>query len=192
MERPTPETIAYFEAAIPGDPRAQPGQMFGHPCAFVNGNMFFGTFAQSVIIRVGEARAAALAKGKLRVFLTPRGRTWKDYLQVDAGAIPSAKLTSLAIEALDFTDRLPPKKAAVKMTASTRSAVKAAKVAVTKSAAARPAKGATAKPVASKAKVTAGKPAARKAKVTAAKPAPPAKRPVARIAKKSSAASARR
>jgi hypothetical protein len=110
MERPTAETIAYYDAAVPADPRAQKGQMFGHPCSFVNGNMFFGTFHQTVVVRVGAERAAALAKGKIRIFEPMPGRAWKDYVQLDAGSLPKAKLASLAGEALDWTDKLPPKK----------------------------------------------------------------------------------
>jgi hypothetical protein len=138
MERPTAETIAYYDAAVPADPRARKGQMFGHPCAFVNGNMFFGTFHQTVVVRVGEARTAALAKGKLRVFEPMPGRLWKQYVQVDAGALPKAKLAALAAEALDWTDRLPPKaaKGGKKVVAAKNAAVKAAK----KPAAKKPAK----------------------------------------------------
>jgi hypothetical protein len=110
MERPTAETIAYYDAAVPADPRARKGQMFGHPCSFVNGNMFFGTFHQTVVVRVGTERAAELAKGKVRIFEPMPGRAWKEYLQLDAGSLPKAKLASLAGEALDWTDKLPPKK----------------------------------------------------------------------------------
>jgi hypothetical protein len=46
---------------MPDDRRARRGQMFGHPCAFVNGHMFHGTFAQAVVARVGAERAEALA-----------------------------------------------------------------------------------------------------------------------------------
>jgi TfoX/Sxy family transcriptional regulator of competence genes len=109
MERPDDETIAYYERSIPADPRAKRGQMFGHPCAFVNGNMFYGTFAQSVVVRVGEARTKALAKGKLRVFMPMEGRAWKEYVQVDRDALPDRQLQTLATEALEWTAALPPK-----------------------------------------------------------------------------------
>jgi hypothetical protein len=129
MERPTAETIAYYDAAVPRDPRARKGVMFAHPAAFVNGNMFYGTFHQTVIVRVGEARAAELAKGKVRVFEPRPGRVWKEYVQVDAGALPKAKLAALAKEALDFTDALPPKaaKGGKKVAAAKKPAVKASK-----------------------------------------------------------------
>ncbi len=110
MERPTPDTVAWYEAAVPEDPRAVKGQMFGHPCAFVNRNMFFGTFAQTVVVRVGEARAEALAKkGPGRIFEPMPGRAWREYLQLDRGAVPAATLSKLAALALAHTATLPAK-----------------------------------------------------------------------------------
>lgn len=110
MEKPAPVTVAWYTDAVPADPRAVKGQMFGHPCAFVNGNMFFGTFAQSVVVRVGEARAASLAEGRgLAIFEPMPGRAWKEYVQVPTGSLPDADLVALAREALDHTAGLPPK-----------------------------------------------------------------------------------
>jgi hypothetical protein len=112
MERPRPATVAYYDSAVPEDPRARKGAMFGHPCAFVNGNMFFGTFAQTVVVRLGEDRTGALARGGQRIFEPMPGRHWKEYLQVDAGALPARKIAELAREALEWTSRLPAKASA--------------------------------------------------------------------------------
>ncbi len=110
MEKPNAVTVAWYTDAVPTDPRAVKGQMFGHPCAFVNGNMFFGTFAQSLVIRVGEARAAALAaQPPYTIFEPMEGRLWKEYLRVELGAIPDNTLAALAREALDHTAGLPGK-----------------------------------------------------------------------------------
>jgi hypothetical protein len=163
MERPTAATVACYDAAVPVDPRAVKGQMFGHPCSFVNGNMFFGTFHQTVVARIGSERAAELARGKLRIFEPMPGRAWKEYVQVDAGALPKAKLAALAAEALDWSEGLPPKKAKAgkAKTASTR-VVAATKPAAKKSIAKKPAatKPAATKPAATKPAAT--KPAAKK------------------------------
>jgi hypothetical protein len=109
MERPNESTVAYYEAAVPADARARKGSMFGHPSAFVNGNMFFGTFAQSVVARVGEERATAVARGGLRIFEPMAGRAWREYVQIDTGALPAGALAELAREALEWTSTLPPK-----------------------------------------------------------------------------------
>ena len=110
MEKPNAQTTAAFERLIPDDPRAVRGQMFGHPCAFVHGNMFFGTFADILIARVGQARAAVLvAEGQAVLFSPMEGRTWKEYVQVSARAGSGALHRRLAKEALEHTAGLPPK-----------------------------------------------------------------------------------
>jgi hypothetical protein len=109
LEKPNASTVAMFEASLPGDPSARRGQMFGHPCAFVNGNMFFGTFGQSVVIRIGEARTREVAKGAITVFEPMEGRAWREYVQVATGALPEAEVAALAREALRYTASLPPK-----------------------------------------------------------------------------------
>ena len=102
MEKPTADTIAYYDQGVPADARAVKGQMFGHPCAFVNGHMFFGTFAQTVMVRVGLERTEELTLAKpvagkrpaiesvMRVFEPMPGRPWREYVQLDAGEIGRA------------------------------------------------------------------------------------------------------
>ncbi|MBM4345035.1 MAG: hypothetical protein FJ100_16825 [Deltaproteobacteria bacterium] len=110
MKKPDASTVTWYEANVPVDPRAVRGQMFGHPCAFVNGNLFFGTFEQTLIARVGTDRAAALAQGGVvRVFEPMAGRPWKDYVQIAAGQVGDAELRHLVKGALDHTARLAPK-----------------------------------------------------------------------------------
>ena len=142
MERPNAATIAWYDAAVPEDPRAVKGQMFGHPCAFVNRNMFFGTFGQSVVVRVGDERAAALAKkGPGRIFEPMPGRAWREYLQLERGAVSARVLAGLATDALEHTASLPPKaaKTAAK-TAAKKAPRKAPGVAAKPKGRAKPAK----------------------------------------------------
>lgn len=49
-----PELIAAFDAALAGEASAQRKQMFGYPCAFVNGNMAVGLHEDRVIARVPD------------------------------------------------------------------------------------------------------------------------------------------
>ena len=110
MERPNAATVSAYDRAVPSDPRAVKGQMFGHPCAFVNGNMFFGTFAQTLVARVGIARSAALAAaGEALIFHPMEGRAWKEYVQLHPGAVPEETLAAYAREALDNTAAMPAK-----------------------------------------------------------------------------------
>lgn len=112
MQKPDPTTIAWYEAALPDDPRVLRSQMFGFPCAFVNGNMFFGTFSASVVARVGPAELArAVATGEGTLFEPMEGRAWREYVQIPTGSLPDERLAALAAAALAFTAALPAKPA---------------------------------------------------------------------------------
>lgn len=98
-----------YEGALPDDPRVERKKMFGMPCAFVNRQMFFGTFESTLVARVGPERAAALAGQDGMVVFTPMvDRPWRDYVQVPAGTAPGT-LKALAAEALAWTLVLPPR-----------------------------------------------------------------------------------
>jgi TfoX/Sxy family transcriptional regulator of competence genes len=57
-----PENHPRFRAALPADPRIETLQMFGGVAAKVNGHLFGGTFARSVMLLLSEAdRTEALA-----------------------------------------------------------------------------------------------------------------------------------
>jgi hypothetical protein len=114
MKKPGPDIITWYEGLLPLDPRVVKGQMFGHPCAFVNGNMFFGTFGNSVIVRVGAEKAAEIAGERLGIFEPMGGRPWKEYVQADPDSLPDAELAVLVRVALDATAVLPPKEKAPK------------------------------------------------------------------------------
>jgi len=111
MHKTDPETVAVFERLVPDDLRALPGQMFGHPCAFVFGQMFLGTHGRCVVFRLGEDRAKALAVPPVTAFEPVAGRPWRDYVQVPHDALAEDALQALAREALEFTAKLPPKAA---------------------------------------------------------------------------------
>jgi hypothetical protein len=110
MERPNDETIAWYQAAIPDDPRVVRGQMFAHPCAFVNGHMFYGTLGQSVVVRLGADAVDALGDvGPARRFEPRPGRPWREYVQIAVGAVPAADLVKMTSAALEQTAQLPAK-----------------------------------------------------------------------------------
>ncbi|MFZ5477551.1 MAG: TfoX/Sxy family protein [Myxococcota bacterium] len=105
----SPAAIDAFDAALPDDARVVRKRMFGNPCAFVNRQMFFGTFGDTVVARVGPERVEALdGEGGLRVFTPMPERPWRDYVQADAQSDP-ARLRELAADALAWTLTLPPK-----------------------------------------------------------------------------------
>ena len=101
--------IAAYETALPDDPRVKRKRMFGSPCAFVNRQMFFGTFEDTLVARIGPDRVAALAtQDQMRVFSPSPDKQWPDYVQIDAEVDPQV-LAELATEALAWAAALPQK-----------------------------------------------------------------------------------
>jgi hypothetical protein len=84
--------------------------MFGFPCAFVQGHLFFGTFSHSLMARVGEARAAALIASRQAAPFAPMpDRPWAAYVSIPTGSPEAEGLPALVAEALEATAALPPK-----------------------------------------------------------------------------------
>jgi hypothetical protein len=151
MEKPDAETIALFDRLLPEDPRVVRSQMFGHPGGFVNGHIFFGTFAQTIIARVGADRATALIGDEYKAFEPLPGRPWREYVQFDPTLVAEDEARTLAIDALENAALLPPKPVKAKKEAAAKAA--APKAAAPKAAAAKStaAKSATPKAAAPKA-----------------------------------------
>jgi TfoX/Sxy family transcriptional regulator of competence genes len=111
MPKADPSTAALFRTLLPNDPRVTVRPMFGHTAAFVNGQMFAGTFGSHVFARLSEdGRAELLAAPGATVFAPMKSRPMKEYVQ-----LPSAMLSESAIakqwiaRALEWTATLPPK-----------------------------------------------------------------------------------
>ena len=102
--------IAAYETALPDDPRVERKRMFGTPCAFVNRQMFFGTFEDSLVARVGPDRVNALLdQPGMQVFTPSPGKVWNDYLQLDVTTVGPQVSAELATEALAWAAALPRK-----------------------------------------------------------------------------------
>jgi TfoX/Sxy family transcriptional regulator of competence genes len=85
--------------------------MFGHTAAFVNGQMYAGTFGTHVFARLGEAsRAKLLEVPGATVFSPMKNRPMKEYVQLPPDMLtePSAAKQWIA-QALEWTSTLPPK-----------------------------------------------------------------------------------
>ena len=61
--------------------------MFGYASAFVNGNMFAGTFQDSIVVRLAETDRAALLKMKGAAPFEPMGHPLKQYVVVPASIV---------------------------------------------------------------------------------------------------------
>jgi len=101
-QKSDPALIERFLASLPLTQGVERRQMFGYPCAFVNGNMFAGLHEQRLIVRL-PAEAAA------RPFKV-QGKVMRDYAAIeDALDCPTPQLRAWIAQALDFTRGLPPK-----------------------------------------------------------------------------------
>ena len=81
---PAPEALkATFAKAIDGLPGIEPRKMFGYPCAFVNGQMFVGVFADRLMLRLSDAdRAKFLKLPGAKPFEPMPGRVMKEYVEM--------------------------------------------------------------------------------------------------------------
>ncbi len=55
MPKAAPATVRTFVELVPEDPTVTTKKVFGHPAAFVNGNMFFGVFGEQLFVCLSEA-----------------------------------------------------------------------------------------------------------------------------------------
>ena len=85
-------------------------KMFGCPCAFVNGNMFFGVFQDQLFLRMGEKEKQELNAAFPVEPFSPMGRMMKGYVLIpmDLRSDP-ARLLNLVQESLIPARALPPK-----------------------------------------------------------------------------------
>ena len=103
--------------------------MFGYPSAFVNGNMFAGTFQDSIIVRLAETDRAALLRLKGAAPFEPMGHPMKEYIVVPAGMVAKPKELGAWIErghryALTLPAKGTAKKTTAKKSADTKQTAK--------------------------------------------------------------------
>jgi hypothetical protein len=117
--------LSAFETALPDDERIVRKLMFGTPCAFVNRQMFFGTFEDTLVARIGPERVKALVdQPGAQVFCLSEGKVWDDYVQLDP-SFDAQQLAALAAEALTWAAALPRKLKAPKALRRSRRRAKA-------------------------------------------------------------------
>jgi hypothetical protein len=122
MEKPTADALAAFDHGFPDDPRAIRKKMFGMPAGFVNGNMFYGVFANGVVLRLPAERRAEIGEMPGMGPFEPRpGAPWREYLLADATIYGTGDhLGEWAREDLEHTALMPEKKTKKKTKKKTR------------------------------------------------------------------------
>ncbi len=114
MDGPWPKTsphlVEAFHEVAAGIEGVEIRKMFGFPAAFVNGNMAFGMFGDSYMVRLPEdVRSERLADG-WSLFEPMPGRPMREYVALPAAvaANPAAARTWLERSAA-FVAGMPPK-----------------------------------------------------------------------------------
>ncbi|MCI4345233.1 MAG: TfoX/Sxy family protein [Thermoplasmata archaeon] len=106
-----PAAIAKFEALRPRRPDVIVKKVFGHPAAFVRGNMFMGVFGEQVFVRLSEPALAELGKHPgVRFFEPMPGRAMRGYAVLPATLLAKPRAAGAWVQkSFEFASSLPPK-----------------------------------------------------------------------------------
>jgi len=105
------DLIELFTSLLPEEPAIEKRQMFGYPCAFVNGNMFTGLHQEALIVRLGEDdRKRLIDEAGAKQFEPMPGRAMREYVALPQALLDDrARLTEIIAAAKEFASALPPK-----------------------------------------------------------------------------------
>jgi TfoX/Sxy family transcriptional regulator of competence genes len=110
MPKSDPDTRAFFESVVPEHPDVRTRPMFGHLAAFVNGNMFMGSFGTDIFVKLPEEGRAAVAKAGGGPFEPMKGRPMGEYVVLpSAWRTRPARVREWASRSLEWVEELPPK-----------------------------------------------------------------------------------
>jgi TfoX/Sxy family transcriptional regulator of competence genes len=110
LRKAPPELIALFDAAIAARPGVERRQMFGYPCAFLNGNMLAGLFEDQMMVRLSEADRARAASEIGAEPFAPGGRPMREYVVLPKAIVADkGKLGPWIERAIAHVEALPAK-----------------------------------------------------------------------------------
>ena len=113
FEKPEPALVERFDTVLGrvATPETTRRPMFGHPCAWVGGNMATGLFAQQWWVRLAPERLTeVLDSGEFTTFSVMPGRSMQGYGVMPPSAVADdAQVEAWVSEALAYTASLPPK-----------------------------------------------------------------------------------
>ncbi len=106
-----PDLIAAFDAAIAGKLGVERRQMFGYPCAFLNGNMLSGLFQDQMMVRLSEADRAKARLDATATPFAPGGRPMREYVVLPPQIVADRRKVSAWLKrAIAYVETLPAKK----------------------------------------------------------------------------------
>jgi hypothetical protein len=113
FEKPPVALVDRFETVLGrvAGPEVTRRPMFGHPCAWVGGNMATGLFADHWWVRLSPDRLSeVLGSGEATTFSVMPGREMKGYaVMPPARVADDAAVDAWVREALAYTASMPPK-----------------------------------------------------------------------------------
>jgi TfoX/Sxy family transcriptional regulator of competence genes len=103
--------IEAFGATAPGPPAAQ-RKVFGYPTAFINGNMFFGIFGESMFLRLPKELQEKMIESGGRPFEPMPGRPMREYIALPDSVVGNrSELKGWIAKSLAYARELPIKAA---------------------------------------------------------------------------------
>lgn len=111
MPKADEDTEVFFRSLLPGEKKIVVKPMFGHIAAFVNGNMFAGTFGRQVFVRLPDEEAALLLNEKGAAKFEPmKGRPMKSYIVIPGSwAGDETKARAWVSKSFSWVSAMPPK-----------------------------------------------------------------------------------
>ena len=112
----SPHWLVELFTALQPEVGGTPRQMFGYPCAFENGQLFTGLFADGLFVRLGEKDREELLRFKgAKPFAPMPGRPMKEYAVLPPPMLEDEDLVkSWMHRAFEYVRSLPEKKKAAK------------------------------------------------------------------------------
>jgi TfoX/Sxy family transcriptional regulator of competence genes len=112
VPKPDDDTKVFFESVVPEHPDVSTRPMFGNLAAFVNGNMFMGSFGSGIFVRLPEEGRAAVTKAGGGPFAPMKDRPMGEYVVLpSAWRTRPARVREWASRSLEWVEELPPKQA---------------------------------------------------------------------------------
>ncbi len=85
--------VDFFNDALENHPEVERRKMFGFPCAFLGGNMFFGLFEETFFLRLPEEERGRINSLQKAVPFEPiPGRVMKEYVALNPGTVTDPEI----------------------------------------------------------------------------------------------------
>jgi TfoX/Sxy family transcriptional regulator of competence genes len=82
-QKPSKKLVDFFGKVIPDLPGIEKKNMFGHPAAFINNNMFMGLNGERMTIKLSDNdREEFLKLDGAEIFECTPGKIWKQYVEI--------------------------------------------------------------------------------------------------------------